>query len=65
MLSAGIRFITSLNLKSSLAYFCSFMAMAANFVLPKSKDMPLSDEYFDEVFSNQLVYAFCCCGCQS
>jgi len=26
------------------------MAMAANFVLPKSKDMPYADEYFDMVF---------------
>lgn len=32
------------------------MALAANYVLPKSKDMPHSDEYFDKVFSTLLCF---------
>lgn len=57
MLSDGFKFIIFLNLQSSNGLFILFMVVAANYVLPKSKDMPRSDEFFDQVFSN-LVYNF-------
>jgi hypothetical protein len=35
--------------------------LAANFVLPKSKDMPGTDEYFDQVIIYQLG-SICFCS---
>ncbi|TKY71624.1 Heterogeneous nuclear ribonucleoprotein U protein 1 [Spatholobus suberectus] len=54
LLSAGFKFIISLNLQSSYGLFILIMAVAANYVLPKSKDMPHSDEYFDQVMFVEL-----------
>lgn len=61
-----MKLIISLNLKSFFGFFYYLLAMVAKYILPKSKDMPYTDEYesFDKVFSN-LLYAFYCCDCQS
>ena len=49
----------SLTLHSSYGLFILFMVVAANYVLPKSNDMPCSDEFFYQVFSNLVYFMFC------